>query len=35
MVYVKRKDTFHIDSTDFYGEFNYFDVHDELCLSKI
>lgn len=35
MVYVKRKDTFHIDSTDLYGEYNSFDVHDELCLSKI
>jgi len=30
MVYVKRKDTFHIDSTDLYGEYNSFDAHDEL-----
>lgn len=37
MVYVKRKDTFHIDSTDLYGEYNSFNALNahELCLYKI
>lgn len=34
MVYVKRKDTFHIDSTDLYGEYNSFDAHVELFVQN-